>query len=194
MTNKPKNPYIRKKPLNYFLWIVISLFLVILIAIGSYYFFVFKGDLFSTSIKSGQNQGLDQASPLQDESNLTAKIQLFGKEAIEVKIAINPVMIIMIETAINEFIKNLPEELSGIQLITAFKDKDQVLYINFNSELRTKTRFDAHDEYLFLKALYQTIFVNFKSITNVRILVDGKEIESLSGHIILSKGLKEVFE
>ncbi|MCX8069234.1 MAG: GerMN domain-containing protein, partial [Thermodesulfovibrionales bacterium] len=68
------------------------------------------------------------------------------------------------------------------------------LYLDFNPELRYKSLFDANEEYLFLKALYNTIFINFKSVTNVRILVDGKEIETLAGHINISKGLKEVFD
>lgn len=186
----------RKKP-NSLMWIGVAFVSIILVAITVYYFFIFKGDLFSTSIKGGQDKVVENPKSFNDDSFLTAQIHIFDKEKIntkELKIAINPVTVIMIESAINEILKNLPEDLKGIQLINVLKDKDNVLYLDFNGDLRHKTRFDVNEEYLFLKTLYQTIFVNFKAITNVRILIEGKEIETISGHIDISKGIKGSLE
>ncbi|MCX8069778.1 MAG: hypothetical protein N2738_04675, partial [Thermodesulfovibrionales bacterium] len=115
-TSRTKVPLKRKKS-NSLIWIVVSIVSIILVASAVYYFLIFKGDLFSTSIKSGQYQGTDNPTTNKDEGLLTAQIHIYRKSSIntkEFKIALNPVMIVMVESAIIEFLKSLPEDLTGI--------------------------------------------------------------------------------
>jgi len=50
------------------------------------------------------------------------------------------------------------------------------------------------EEYFILKSLYRTLKENFVWINDIKILIDGKEVETLSGHISLQSSFKEIME
>jgi len=51
---------------------------------------------------------------------------------------------------------------------------------------------DALTEFLLLKGLYQSIIANVEDIVDVKVLIEGKELETLGGHLYLMYPLKDI--
>jgi hypothetical protein len=75
-------------------------------------------------------------------------------------------------------------------LLGLYKDASQVLYADLSDELRRNFQGDALDEYLLLKGIYETIISNLRDVQDVKILIEGKEAETLGGHLYLKFPLK----
>ena len=79
-----------------------------------------------------------------------------------------------------------------VKVLGAYRDSAQVLYVDLSDELRRNFQGDALAEYLLLKGVYESLMANLQDIADVKILVDGKEIESLGGHFFLKFPLRSV--
>ncbi|MGC2063505.1 MAG: GerMN domain-containing protein [Thermodesulfovibrionales bacterium] len=77
-----------------------------------------------------------------------------------------------------------------VKLLGLYRDAMQILYIDLSDELRRNFHADALSEYLLLKGLYETVVSNISDIQDVKVLVEGKEIETLGGHVLLRYPLK----
>jgi hypothetical protein len=102
------------------------------------------------------------------------------------------------EAVIEEFFKQaLPEGSSsiprGVKLRGLYNDEGQMLYIDLSDEVRRNFQGDALSEYLLLKGLYESLVSNVQDFHDVKILVEGKEIETLGGHFHLKYPLKNTF-
>ena len=100
------------------------------------------------------------------------------------------------EAVIEEYFAGPGEELSScipqnVKLLGLYKGPDQILYVDLSDELRRNFQGDALQEYLLLRGLYESLISNLQDISDVKVLVDGKEIESLGGHVYLKYTLKE---
>ncbi|MDP3260348.1 MAG: hypothetical protein Q8M34_07160, partial [Thermodesulfovibrionales bacterium] len=51
---------------------------------------------------------------------------------------------------------------------------------------------DAAAEFLLLRGLYESLMSNVYDINDVKILIEGREMESLGGHLYLSYPLKDI--
>ncbi len=94
----------------------------------------------------------------------------------------------MAAAIIEEFLKGpstIGESLipPGTRLLNTYPGKDGILYIDFSDEIRRNFQGDAYGELLILKGLYESINSNLAGIEDIKILVEGKEIESLGGHL-----------
>lgn len=99
------------------------------------------------------------------------------------------------EAVIEEYFKlpvNAAESVipTQVKLLGLYRDAMQVLYIDLSDELRRNFHADALSEYLLLKGLYETVVSNIPDIQDVKVLVEGKEIETLGGHVLLRYPLK----
>lgn len=83
---------------------------------------------------------------------------------------------------------------SGVKLLGLYFGSDEVLYINLSDELRRNFKGDAAAEYLLLKGLYESIISNVRGVHDIKIIVEGKEIESIGGHIFSLYPLKEALQ
>jgi spore germination protein GerM len=79
-------------------------------------------------------------------------------------------------------IRVIPE---GTLLRDVYFDANGAIYADFSQELGLNLPGGSTSEYLAVYSILNTIFNNFSWVKGVRILVDGKEIETLSGHISL---------
>jgi len=77
-----------------------------------------------------------------------------------------------------------------VKILGLYRDATQILYIDLSDELRRNFHSDALSEYLLLKGLYETVVANIPDIQDVKVLVEGKEIETLGGHVLLRYPLK----
>lgn len=78
----------------------------------------------------------------------------------------------------------------GVRLLNVYSGKDGILYVDLSDEVRRNFQGDAYGELLFLKGLYESIISNLSGIEDVKVLIEGKEIESLGGHISILFPLK----
>lgn len=97
-------------------------------------------------------------------------------------------MVSIAEAAVVEFLKGplkpagsiIPQ---GTKLLKIFSGSDGVLYIDLSDEFRRNFQGDASAEFILLKGLYDTVFSNIQGADDVKIIVEGKEIESIGGHL-----------
>lgn len=178
---------------------LIVLFVVLcfagLVAVG-YFFYYLKADTSSNNLTQ-QNKSLN--SPNFDIAmNGFISVRLFvpyGTELKQQEVRIQTTQIVpqMVEMIVAELIKLMPEDLRDIQLISAYKDRDAVVYLDFSTKLIEKAVFDVSRENLFLSSIYQTLNTNIQGISDIRILVEGKEIETVAGHFNISNGVRSLF-
>ena len=102
------------------------------------------------------------------------------------------------EAVIEEFFK--PTAANGasaiphnVKLLGLYKDEGQMLYIDLSDEVRRNFQGDAMSEYLLLKGIYESLVSNVQDFQDCKILIEGKEIETLGGHYYLKYALKNTF-
>lgn len=84
-----------------------------------------------------------------------------------------------------ELASSLPE---GIRLREVYL-KEGIAYLDFTKELQKRHSGGTEGELLTIYSLVNTLILNFPEIEKVQILVEGKEITTLAGHIDLRKPL-----
>jgi spore germination protein GerM len=102
------------------------------------------------------------------------------------------------EAVIEEFFKQSAAEgvssiPQNVKLLGLYKDEGQILYIDLSDEMRRNFQGDALFEYLLLKGIYESLVSNVQDFQDVKLLVEGKEIETLGGHFYLKYPLKNTF-
>jgi Sporulation and spore germination len=84
---------------------------------------------------------------------------------------------------------DMPQDAKFLSL---YRGADGVLYVDLSEEFRKNFRGDALTEFLVLKGLYQSIISNVEDIQDVKVLIEGKETETLGGHLYLLFPLKDI--
>lgn len=174
------------------IWIGIFLLLFISGMTGGYIYFL--GRQKGSVIESG----FRKEESIQDTDLSIIKVYYPVKDRLimdERKVKMQTSTPSMAEAIIGEFLKCSSSEQGcmipqGTRLLHAFMGKDSILYIDFSDEIRRNFQGDAYGELLLLKGLYESIISNIAGIEDIKILVEGKEIESLGGHISILYPLK----
>ena len=101
------------------------------------------------------------------------------------------------EAVVEEFFKHSGAEgastiPTNVKLLGLYKDEAQMLYIDLSDEVRRNFQGDALSEYLLLHGLYESLVSNIPDFQDVKILVEGRELETLGGHIYLKYPLKNI--
>jgi spore germination protein GerM len=99
--------------------------------------------------------------------------------------------------AMEEFLKGpsgkagspIPE---GATLLDIYDGEDGVLYVDLSDAFRRNLEVDALSEFLLLRALHESVLVNVYGVADVKVLVEGAEVETLGGHISLSRALGDI--
>lgn len=100
------------------------------------------------------------------------------------------------EAVLGEFFKG-PVNAKGSEspqdtkLLGLYKGSDGILYVDLSDEFRRNFSGDASSEFLLLKGFYESLISNVQEISDVKVLIEGREIESLGGHINLRYPLKD---
>lgn len=99
------------------------------------------------------------------------------------------------EAVIEEFFK--PTAANGasgipqnVKLLGLYKDEGQMFYIDLSDEVRRNFQGDSLSEYLLLKGIYESLVSNVQDFKDCKILIEGKELETLGGHFYLKYSLK----
>jgi len=94
--------------------------------------------------------------------------------------------------AINELLQGSQEGLispfpSQVQLRELFISEEGIAYVDFSREISEAQPYGATSEMLAIYSIVNTLTYNFKEIKKVFLLVEGRERETLSGHVDLSR-------
>jgi Sporulation and spore germination len=79
----------------------------------------------------------------------------------------------------------------NVKLLGIYKGADNILYVDLSDEVRRNFQGDALQEYLLLRGLYESLISNLETVSDIKVLIDGKEIETLGGHVYLKYTLKD---
>jgi germination protein M len=99
---------------------------------------------------------------------------------------------IQLEDRVKDVVEALlkgPEKLGytpipkGTQLIRIFLDQDGIVYLDLSEEVRENHPGGTWGEMMTIYSLVNTVMENFNTVNGVKILIMGKEIETLKGHI-----------
>ena len=93
------------------------------------------------------------------------------------------------EAVMSEFFKGAAGANSGIpanvKVAGIYKANDGIIYISLTEEFRGNFKGDVFAEFLLLRGIYETLMANLPDASDVKLLIDGKEIDSLGGHFSL---------
>lgn len=78
---------------------------------------------------------------------------------------------------------------AGTRVLDVFVHGRGVVYVNLSGEARAGSSGGSQDELLTVYSLVDTIASNFPAAARVQILVDDRAVESLAGHVDLSRPL-----
>ena len=99
------------------------------------------------------------------------------------------------EAVVEEFFKITSTDSpvpQGVKTLGMYRDAAQNLYLDLSDEVRRNFQGDALSEFILLKGLYDSLAANLQDFQDLKILVEGKEIESLGGHFYLKYPLKGI--
>jgi|GEM_PF-733575 len=93
--------------------------------------------------------------------------------------------------AINELIKGSQSNLGRIipsktKLREVYLDSHGVAYVDLNGEVTGYLNGGTENEILFIYSIVNTLTENFRKIKRVRLILDGREVQTLRGHVDLS--------
>jgi len=77
----------------------------------------------------------------------------------------------------------------GTRLRTLFVTDRGEAFVDFSSELVTRHSGGSTDEMLTVYTIVDVLTANLPAVTSVQLLVEGKQIETLAGHVDLSRPL-----
>lgn len=178
------------------LWIVLIALIFLAGAVGSYFF---MRNFVETE---KQSPSVEPQSPDVESSDISV-LRIYRPlnnhiEMTERKIPKRITSMSIAEAVIEEYFK--PQAANGVssipqnvKLLGLYKDDKQMLYIDLSDEARRNFQGDAMSEYLLLKGLYESLLSNVQDFQDCKILIEGKEIETLGGHFYLKYALKNTF-
>jgi len=137
------------------------------------------------------------APQIPSDDAIAVKIYLPSADGITVeerRIRNNPIPVRMAEEVVSEYLKGLKDDLKNVKVLGVYRDKRSIIYIDLSDDFKKKFSGDIRDEHDLLKSLYETITINIPGTEDVRLLVDGKEIESIGGHFNALCPLGDVFK
>ncbi len=83
-------------------------------------------------------------------------------------------------------LRTLPQ---GTRLRQIFVMDNGVAYLDFSSELKTGLGGGSREELLAVYSIIDSVALNIREIKRVAILIDGREVETLNGHLDLRRPL-----
>lgn len=81
--------------------------------------------------------------------------------------------------------------LKDVRLRELYLDASGTAYVDLASVQQKEIRVSARDELMALYAVVNTLLQNIEEIKRVRVLLDGREVQTLAGHIDLSRAFSK---
>jgi hypothetical protein len=174
--------------------VIVALILVLAAVAGwltSRYFFSNEKPLVEDSERQGKQEFM---MPLSAEIKVPVTIFYPGDTGLvkeEKMLAGGTLPVKLAESILQEYFMGFKSGLKGTVVRGVYEDRNKVLYVDLSDEFRRNFSGDARYEYYLLKSFYQTLITNIPGISNVKLLIEGREIESIGGHMLTLVPLRE---
>jgi uncharacterized protein YneF (UPF0154 family) len=178
-----------------YIWIVVTVLLFFIGVVFGYLYFVglFKKEVTKNKENSNIYTEVEEIMTLRMYYPVGKKLILEQRNVPRRRLQTS-----IAEATIEEYFKEsikdngtiIPKE---VEILGIYNGIDGILYVDLSDELRRNFQGDALDEFLLLKGLYESIISNVEDIKDIKILIEGKEIETIGGHFYCLYPLKEVF-
>ncbi|HTZ19140.1 MAG TPA: GerMN domain-containing protein [Dissulfurispiraceae bacterium] len=109
----------------------------------------------------------------------------------EKTLAGNTLPVKLAESVLQEYFAGFKSGLKNTVVRSVYEDRNKILYVDLSDEFRRNFQGDARHEYYLLKSFYQTLAANIPGISDVKLLVEGREIDSVGGHMLSLLPLRE---
>ncbi|HDQ25728.1 MAG TPA: hypothetical protein ENN43_03160 [bacterium] len=106
-------------------------------------------------------------------------------EIYEAKAVVNRIkqaLIKLFSDAPKGYVRPVP---AGTGIKEVYMDSNSVVYVDLTEEFRVNHRGGTTAEYMAVYSVVNTIIHNFEGVRGVRLLVEGAEVDTLSGHIYM---------
>jgi len=166
------------------------LFFLILIGIGISIFFLFRQEIFDSIKPWFEKRGIVREkkgillyfSDGESEYLIGEKREILKRDEIEEEA----------KDAINELIKGpkgklIPTLPTQTKLLSLELGEDGVAKVNFNKALSKDHPGGSSAEMMTLYSIVNSLTLNFPQIKRVQILIEGKGVETIAGHLSLKK-------
>lgn len=176
------------------LLIILMLFLFIAGLAGGYIYF----SKISTKEPPSSEENVDTIPKIEDLIFLKIYYPVGNHLEIEEKgVQFRASQMAIAQAVVEEFLKGpaiskSPEIPKDAKILGIYRDVDKILYVDLSEEFRKNFQGDALSEYLILKGLYDSLTSNLDELEDIKILIEGREIETLGGHFFLSYPLKNL--
>ncbi|MDI6800758.1 MAG: GerMN domain-containing protein [Thermodesulfovibrionales bacterium] len=147
--------------------------------------------------KSEQSPAVTVKPDLLDLEDTYVLVKIFlpfkdGLSMEERRLKGNVLAIEMIEALVKEYLTGLKEQMAEVKLHGVYRDRSNTVYIDLSDEFRRNFSGDAKQEYYLLRSLFETVTKNVPETDDIRLLIEGREIESIGGHFYSLYGLKGI--
>lgn len=95
------------------------------------------------------------------------------------------------ESVLQEYFKGLKDGLKNTVVRGVYEDRNKILYVDLSDDFRRNFSGEARYEYYLLKSLYLSLVTNVSEVRDVKILIEGREIDSMGGHMLSLYPLRE---
>lgn len=177
------------------IWLTVFIIIFVFGATGGYLYFSKKFPSQQEAMQALEGRGIVSSG---DISTLRVYYPMKGwLQMEERKVPKRTTNFSIAEAVVEEFLKgpadaNLSEIPKDTKLLGLYFADDGILYVDLSDEFRRNFKGDALAEFLLLKSFYDSLIANLQNIIDVKILIDGKELESLGGHLYLLYPLKDL--
>jgi hypothetical protein len=163
------------------LFLIMLIFIYSLATMGSYFIlkdkFAFESDFISdieSRVKLNGDDGMQEPVRLyKDRRNVSNRGMFVMRKDTLLTIA---------EDVIRNGIKPY-----RAKLLDLYMDREGVLYIDFGSEIIKNFSGSADEEMNFIAGLFRAVKKKIPELSAMKILIEGREVESIGGHIDISK-------
>ncbi len=178
------------------IWIILVVLFFLAGASGGYFLFrrlaVKETPPFQTSMQENAPMGAEDFTALRLYYPVGNRIDL-----VEKKVPRRTKQMAMAAAVIEEYFKGpgngkASQVPQNVKLLGLYKDSSQIIYVDLSDELRRNFQGDALTEYLLLKGIYESLISNLQDVQDIKILIEGKEAETLGGHIYIKYPLKNI--
>lgn len=101
----------------------------------------------------------------------------------------NDASIANLENVIKRYIKTYKAKVLDL-----YMDKEGIVYVDFSKSIKNNFKGDVSEELELVAGLYRVIRTSIPDFQGVKIIVEGKETETLGGHIDISRPVGEEIE
>ncbi|HMK49088.1 MAG TPA: GerMN domain-containing protein [Thermodesulfovibrionales bacterium] len=161
--------------------------------IGGYFYF-------SRVASNGKSQAENEGMSQKPEDLFSLRIYYPVRDHLQVeerRLPRRTAPLAIAEATVEQYLKGpVDSKTSSIprdtKILGIYKGADRILYVDLSDDLRRNFSGDALTEFLLLKGLYQSIIANVEDVADVKVLIEGKELETLGGHLYLMYPLKDI--